>query len=215
MRVSLVLISFTILFHSASASAQLRPMGSGSSSSNRLELTPFAGYQFGGSLSVIEGDLNLKDNLNYGLALDIWIPAGMQVELLYNRQDTQLEVKERISGQKSNLFDMSVNYFQIGVLRGVEQGNTMPFGFASLGATLFDPQGSGTGSEWLFSATLGLGVKIYASENIGLRFQANLLLPFQWSGGALWCGTGGCSVGVSSGSSIVQGNVLGGLIFMF
>jgi len=42
-----------------------------------------------------------------------------------------------------------------------------------------------------------------------------MLLPFQWSGGSMWCGSGGCTGSVNGGTTIVQGNVSGGLIYTF
>lgn len=185
------------------------------SSTRGIELGGFYGWQFGGSLSAVQGDISIKDSDFWGLALDIPIPAGVQVELLYHRQDSKLELKQRGTNVKEPLFDMSVEYFQIGGLRGLPKGNTLPYGIFTLGATRFHPKDPSYNDEWKFSATLGLGVKVYASERVGLRLQGNLLIPFQWSGGSLWCGTSGCSVGVSSGSAIIQGNVLGGLFIVF
>jgi len=43
----------------------------------------------------------------------------------------------------------------------------------------------------------------------------HLLLPFQWYGGGIFCGGGGCSVGATSGTAIVQGQVSGGLVLAF
>lgn len=41
------------------------------------------------------------------------------------------------------------------------------------------------------------------------------LLPIQWAGGGLWCGTSGCGIGLSGGSSILQGDVTAGLTVAF
>lgn len=84
--------------------------------SHRLEISPFAGYQFGGKLSVQTGTLSIKDAMNYGVALDFYIRPGMQVELPYIRQDTELRLKDGLTGRTSSLFDMAVEHYQIGGL---------------------------------------------------------------------------------------------------
>lgn len=186
-----------------------------SSATRGVELAGLYGWQFGGSLNSTAGDVSINDSDSWGVELDITVPGEIQAVMLYYRQDSRLELKEDITGSKSTLFDMSVNYFQVGGMKGVWQGNIMPFGVFTLGATLFDPKNSGIDSEWLFSVNLGLGVKIYASERVGLRLQGNLLLPIQWAGGGLWCSSGsGCSASLSGGSAILQGFAGGGLFIV-
>jgi len=180
-----------------------------------IELAGLYGYQFGGSLYTSDGDVNIIDTGAWGVELDVPVPKGIQAVLLYQRQDTQLERKNKITGNKSTLFDMSVNYFQIGAIKGIKRGNVMPFGMFTLGATLFEPVGSRYDSAWLFSVNLGLGVKVYASERVGLRLQFNLLMPIQWAGGAIfWSPGSGSSVGITGGTAVVQGFAGGGLFII-
>jgi hypothetical protein len=82
----------------------------------------------------------------------------------------------------------------------------------TLGATRFAPQNSIYGTEWKFSAAMGIGLIVPVSERIGIRTHARLLIPFLYSGGGLWCGPGGCSIGVSGGSSVLQGDIAVGLV---
>jgi hypothetical protein len=181
-----------------------------------IEITPFYGWMFGGSLSVREGDLNIKDNDNFGIAVDIELPygGGKQLELLWVMQNSRLDLKRYPSGITETLFDIVTHYFHIGGVYGVRQGNVMPFGSLTLGATLFHPKEEDVSDEWRFSATFGLGAKIYVSERVGLRLQGRLMMPFQWGGGGLWCGTGGCSAGVGTSTTILQGDLTGGLIIL-
>ncbi len=204
------------LLGNLSAKAQgLSTYNSGNSAARGIDLNGLYGWQFGGSLNTTAGDVSIIDSDSWGIELDVAVPEGIQAVLLYLRQDSRLELKDNLTGSKSALFDMSVNYFQAGGMKGVRQGNIMPFGLFTLGATFFDPKGSDLDSEWLFSVNLGLGVKVYASERVGLRLQANLLLPIQWAGGGLWCSSGsGCSVSVSGGSAILQGFAGGGLFII-
>jgi hypothetical protein len=182
-----------------------------------VEVTGLYGWQFGGSVDLSTGgSVETKDSDAYGLILSVPIQTPeTQIELSYGYQGTALYRQDYWESSESFLFDMGTHYFQLGGLRGVRRDKLMPFGYGSLGATLFDPQEDGLESEWRFSMVLGVGAKFYASERMGLRAQVGMLLPFQWSGGTLWCGSGGCTGAVSVGTTIVQGNVSGGLMYTF
>lgn len=196
----------------------ISPTGWAQQPQHRLEITPFGGYQFLGKTSVYyqnsSGDIDIKDSEVFGFSINIPAAYGAEVELFYSRQDSRLDFKGGAFGTGETLFDMSVEYFQIGVLRGVQQGNLLPFGVFTVGATNFNPKEDGLSSEWRFSLTVGLGAKVYLSEKIGIRLQGNLLMPVQWAGGSVYFGTGGSGVGVSAGSTMLQIDVRGGLIIL-
>ncbi len=177
--------------------------------SSHVEIIPIAGYQWGGGANTREGELNIKGNPQYGIALDYYVTRESAVELSYTRQDTELESRT-FGGIRETLFDMSVEYFQIGGLRTFKSGRFQPFGMFTLGATRFAPKDVGVGDEWRFSTVLSLGGKFMATERIGLRLHGQLLMPFINGGGGFFCGGGaGCSVGIG-GTAMVQGNVGGG-----
>jgi hypothetical protein len=182
----------------------------------RYEVSVFGGYQFGGSLDVVlngttPGRLSIGDHGNYGMAFDVRVRPGVLGEFLYLRQPTTLYFQP-VNGVKTELFPAHVVYYQLGGLYEVPRGRVRPFGSLSFGITHFNPKQSGTSSEVRFAMTAGLGFRAFLNDRIGVRGQVHLLLPFQWYGGGIFCGGGGCSVGVSSGSAIVQGQVSGGLV---
>jgi hypothetical protein len=181
----------------------------------KFDITPSYGYVFSTNLYTAQGDLIIVDSPDFGLTLDIGhpnLPGGMMIQLMYNRQDTQMDLKEWPSGVRSTLFDLIVEYYQIGVVRPLKMGKVQPYGVVGLGAASFNPVGSTWGTEWLFAAHFGGGAKIFLSESIGLRFQGRMLLPMTFGGGGLWCGTGGCSVGVGSYSSFIQFDFNAGIV---
>ena len=181
----------------------------------KFDITPSYGFVFSTNLYTAQGDLILVDSPDFGLTLDIGhpnLPGGMMIQLMYNRQDTQMDLKEWPSGVRSTLFDVIVEYYQIGVVRPLKMGKVQPYGVVGLGAASFNPVGSTWGTEWLFAAHLGGGAKVFLSESIGLRFQGRMLLPMTFGGGGLWCGTGGCSVGVGSYSSFLQFDFNAGVV---
>ena len=67
--------------------------------------------------------------------------------------------------------------------------------------------------SWFFAMGLNGGAKVYFSKRVGLRLQAQMLVPVQGSGFYLFAGTGGSGGGVSVYSTMVQFGFTGGLIF--
>jgi hypothetical protein len=181
----------------------------------RFEIAVFGGYQFGGKWDVVvnnqAGTLDIADHGSYGMAFDVRVRPGVLTEFLYIRQPTTLYFTP-LSGVRSEVFPMHVAYYQLGGLYEVPQGRFRPFGGLGVGGTHFNPKEAGRGSEWRFSANASVGFRAFVTERVGLRGQFHLLIPFQWSGGGMFCGVGGCSIGVSGGSAIVQGMVSGGVV---
>jgi len=183
--------------------------------SHRFEISPFVGYQFGGKLSVQTGTLSIKDAMNYGVALDFYISPGMQVELAYIRQDTELRLKDGLTGRTTPMFDMAVEHYQIGALYEVRPGRVRPYGLVTAGLTHFNPKPKDRSSEWRFSFGFGGGVKAFVTERFGFRFQGRLLFPYFTQGGGLWCSApGGCFVTLN-GRLIVQADFTGGIFLAF
>ncbi|NOX66285.1 MAG: hypothetical protein GXO85_10980 [Chlorobi bacterium] len=204
----LVLLATTFLYH-PNVSAQ------------KLEITPFYGYQLNGKVIGYSGDLNIRDAGAYGVMLDISVRKGMQVELFYSRSDTRADFKE-FRGPTYKLTDVSVNYFQLGFLRTAKKiDNISLYGIGSLGATLFSPSGTNYNETpikyyyedwWLFSLTVGGGAKIWLSKKIGLRFEGRILMPITWVGGGFMIGTGGSGLYLGGGSAILQASLSAGII---
>jgi opacity protein-like surface antigen len=183
--------------------------------SHRFEISPFVGYQFGGKLGVQAGTLSIKDAMNYGVALDFYIRPGMQVELAYIRQDTELRFRDILTGRTAPMFDMAVEYYQIGTLYEVRPGRVRPYALVTVGLTHFNPKPKDRSSEWRFSFGIGGGVKAFVSERFGFRFQGRLLFPYFGAGGGLWCSApGGCFVALN-GRLIVQADFTGGIFLAF
>jgi hypothetical protein len=195
--------------------------GTGACADRRIEITPFGGYQWGGSLRGYEGEITVPGAGNWGIALDIEVRRDTMVELVFSRQYSSLQVRPYCNYPTPGVdctptwrqaFDMATEYYHVGGLYEINTGGgALPFTSMTLGATRFAPDDDTYGSEWKFSAALGIGVKVPVGERLGIRLQARFLLPFLWSSGGLWCGTGGCSIGVGGGSSFVQGDIAAGL----
>jgi hypothetical protein len=178
----------------------------------KIEITPFGGYFFGGILTVRNGDLNIKNGGNFGIILGTNIDRQLTVEFMFNRLDTRLTLKRYPTGITEDLFNLAVNYIHGGVLYNAQRGKIQPFASFSLGAVWFDPKTNKYQSEWRFSFSVGGGAKLFITPSIGIRLQARLLVPVYFAGGTIFCGTGGCGWGVSAGSYFAQGDLSAGLI---
>jgi len=182
---------------------------------NRVEITPFVGYQFGGKIRVRDGYLNIKDDVNFGFALNVTIRPGAQLEILYSRQSTILRADPFV-GPREELFDLAMEYYQIGGLYEVYRDDMFrPFGVMTLGLANFSPKPNEIASEVRFAFGLGGGVKVFPTEHFGLRLEGRMHFPFISGGTGFWCGLpGGCAV-TMGGELMVQVSLNAGLILAF
>jgi len=181
----------------------------------RIELTPYAGWQWGGGIVTTLGDLRIRGAMNWGGILGIRTSPMQVVELTYNYQQAPL-VLERgpLGGGDSTWFDLRSHFIQLGGRVERESGPVTPFVVGGLGITIFDPAESGHRSETRFSVHFGGGLRVPFSERLALRAQLRGWYSFLSTSGGVFCGPGGCSFGVS-GSGIFQGDVSGGLTIGF
>jgi hypothetical protein len=137
-----------------------------------IELTPFYGYTFGGDFDDLPNstELEIDDGESFGLTLGFMTSPTTQIELLWNRQETDLNVS--VGNVAGPTFGLTVDQYHIGGLYLPTSMNdaVQPFVSFSLGVTVFDP--SGRSSEDKFSVSLGGGVKYALGERLGLRLQA-------------------------------------------
>lgn len=180
-----------------------------------IEITPYAGYTFGGKVYGRYGELNVKSSESYGGALSIVMPTNTSIQFEYFRQPTTGEYRDYYKpGTYDQKADLNIDWYQLGFFKQMpvsEQIN--PFGGISLGATNFNLESTPTSyDEWSFSIILQGGVKIYLSDRVGLRLHARLLMPIQWGGFGFYAGTGGSGATATAGTYFIQGDVGGGLI---
>ncbi len=176
---------------------------------HKFEIIPQYGYVWTVSRSTyynnFNGDLDIKNSPFWGVAVDINAKPGMQVRLLYRRQDTQLTWKSQ--GTTDDVGDIGVEYYHVGGVGGMTKGNIMPFTGLSLGATRYFTDG--LDDDWKFSIILSIGAKLYLNDRIGLMVSGQM--PYTFTDAFLGVGMGGLSLG---GYGIAQFDVLGGIIIM-
>lgn len=148
----------------------------GSGGSATFELTPTVSYNFGGTISAENStlsnfDLHAKDGEAFGITFDIPLSPWAQIELLASRQKTELEYDAGLFGDNLGLADFQVSYYQVGGLFQWGNGQIHPYVVVSLGIANLDPNVAGAQDENRFSGSLGGGVKIFFTDNIGLRLE--------------------------------------------
>jgi len=178
----------------------------------RVQISPFVGYQFGGSIvsSVTERSRSIEGALNYGGSLDFAIGQTWRLEVYYGRQETRLG--GAASGDLD--FDLTVERLMIGIMEEKGEGSVKFFGALLVGATRFVPEPSGLSSVTRPGAGLSLGVKTFFSKNVGLRFEGHAFWTSVSSGGGVFCTAGQCLFQFS-GSGSWQGDVEAGLVLAF
>ncbi len=179
-----------------------------------IEITPLFGYNFSGKVSGYYGTFDVKDDISYGGLLSVEIDDMSYIELGYLRTDTRLDARFREGDSK--MVNLAVEQYQIGGVREFIEGPVVPFAKFSLGTTRYAQTSDGNERYWLFSLGLGLGAKVFLTDNIGLRLHSNLFLPLEFAGGGIFCGIGGggggCSTNIAFNVPIVHFDLGVGLI---
>tara|TARA_B100000809_G_scaffold266804_1_gene331761 strand:- start:3370 stop:3990 length:621 start_codon:yes stop_codon:yes gene_type:complete len=178
----------------------------------QIEITPQAGYQIGSKYSYYDGYMKLKASGHYGVTVDFDInPTGAQVEVMYAYQNPDLNVKDFFYYPfETHIATFNIHHIQAGFIQNFNYDEDLtPFAGISGGITIFEPQDSLFESRTKFAFGLTGGVKYFFTERLGIRMQAQLLIPIEW-GGVYYNGNGGA---ITTGGSLLQLNFTGGLIF--
>ncbi len=174
------------------------------------EITPFAGFRFGGSFedNTTGLELDVDEGESFGIILDVRATHETEYELFYSVQKTQLKGDGLLAGDP--LFDLDIHYLHIGGTYLFPGEKVRPFIGGGLGLTYFSPDGPGLDSEVYFSLSLGGGAKIPISKRVGLRFEARGFLTILPDDTDIFCvSSGGAACAVR-----VQGDVFGQVLLL-
>ncbi len=205
------------------ASAQRRgrrAVSSSPSSTYRdgVDISASYGWMWGGNIDAVynarSGKFRWASAPSWFFAVEIPMRPGMQLQLQYTLQDTQLDWDPN-GGVKEKYADMTVNYWQIGATAGLPRGRIMPYTMLTVGATYWSFSNDrilDIKNQTKFSFTAGVGAKTYFGQNqkVGLRVQFRVLPTFYNTFATI--GTGGVGI---SGNAIWQWEIGGGLSVKF
>jgi hypothetical protein len=180
------------------------------------EITPTVGYRFGGTVDNDDGQFSANDDLAWGGTIGYRVKRDGLVELVYSRQSTTIRFDPDTAAQFT-VGGAAIEYIQIGgALEFGHNERTKPYFALTVGATHFSPQTTGLGDEWDFSVGGALGLKTYLSQHFGLRAQVRLWMTTLSADTEFWCTLPGvCVISASDGVFFTQGELSGGLIFVF
>lgn len=143
-----------------------------------FELTPFVGYRWGGTIFADQTflfgenvDVAPSANLGVSFALPLG-DSGLKLELMANRQSSELEVDEGLFEPDNEIADIDVTYLHGGLqIPFARSRNATPYAIVSAGIASLDPQIRGVQSENRFSASAGVGVKLPMSNIFSVRLE--------------------------------------------
>jgi hypothetical protein len=188
----------------------------------RFELTPFAGYRFGGKIHGIEiqsqdslttGELKIANGVNYGLIFDISLNKDLQLEFHVERQNSELILKDNEFQDEVKLTDLTVDYYQVGLVIQPNTGETRVFIDFTFGLTRFDAK-EDFDSEMRYSTGLALGLKRYLNKKIGFRLQSRWTATYIQSTNQLFCENSGLCFAVPKTVFMNQVDISGGIIIV-
>jgi len=185
-----------------------------------IQITGSYGYRFGGSVDVyrngVYGDLKLEDSESFSLDVTFKIREDLGISAQYWGQNTSLDYYGYNSSELIDLGDVLVSYILVGPVYEKRVNNVTPFGNLGLGAAILDPSRADLDYASRFAVSLNGGVKIDLSHRLALQLRGGILMPMQFGGGGLFCsvGTGGsgCGVNVGASTTILQGDISGGIV---
>lgn len=182
----------------------------------QLEVAFSYGYRFGGRLPVRVdnqfGDLRVNESDAFTGDLR-YRAGGTTITASYTRQSSSVDFVGRSFLERERLFSTTVEYITVGGCRGAySELGFNPFGCLGVGVGILTPQNTDLRNEVRLGANLSGGFNYFFTEKVGLRMSLGILTPFQFGSAGLFCGGGGCSVGVGASSQIVQGDISGGVV---
>jgi hypothetical protein len=178
----------------------------------KVELSPFIGYETGAQIHSSLGDLHIGDGMDWGGSLDVGVGGGRYGEFSYSHMASSVHITGGLTSYEP--VNVAVDYYSLGMLQEIRpDAKATPYGLFTLGVVNYRQTSGGDATENKMHISLAGGVKIKASERVGLRLQARLLMPIYYAGTYVGIGTGGASAGVSGGIVGVQGDFTAALVF--
>ncbi len=169
----LLLIPASSLFAQDWRDRRYRP-----SSDYKFDITAFGGYRWGGTIysdqtNLYGQNVDLRSSGSYGASLGIPITSGgTKIELLVDRQDTNVGHAKGLFSPEGDLGKFHVTYYHAGLLLPFAQSRTAsPYLVVSAGIANLDPVTQGVSASNKFSAAAGVGVNVPVNPSVAFRVE--------------------------------------------
>ena len=157
---------------SAAASAQVRE--------GTVEISPFAGYLFGGefargSTSLFGFEVEADDDATFGVRLGYNLTDNFEMEFQASRTETEFvtEDDELFDSDEQAFGDLTIDYFMGYGTFNFGRRRAVPYITVGAGVARLDPDVPGTRArkDTRFTASIGIGVKAFMNPHFGFRFD--------------------------------------------
>lgn len=150
----------------------------------KIELSGMIGYQWGAIVDETTKDegvdslglaLGALGSATYGLILDYHITRTMYLELSWDQQPSKLEFIDRPADTDSILTDLTINYYQVGLVYNWSDSQRQPFIGMTFGLAHWVTSGNWE-DETGFVFTPIFGYQGWMSGNVGFRAQVKFMI---------------------------------------
>lgn len=186
------------------------------------EVTPFAGFNLGGSFNLENGGLggstatqhvDLDDRASFAVALDLRADDSAQYELFYARESTVLHGESSFAPAP-----VVIEYLHLGGLLLLDDETLVkPYIAGGLGLTRLSPEAPSS-SDTQFSASAAVGLRWPVNRHFALRLEARGLVTLVNEDAAIFCRSDQsgllCRIH-GRGQTFFQGQLLAGAAITF
>jgi opacity protein-like surface antigen len=182
MKRRILLLASTALLLPALSQAQLRQ--------GTVEISPFAGYLFGGEFSrgsnaLFDFDVDADDEATWGGRIGFNLTSNFQLEVQASRTDTAFVSEEGgdlFGGSDQRFADLRIDYLLGYGTFSFGRRRVVPYVTIGAGVARLDPGPRedivcvqpcrNPDAETRFTASLGVGLKTFVTPHFGFRFDA-------------------------------------------
>ncbi|MDZ7606432.1 MAG: outer membrane beta-barrel protein [Cyclobacteriaceae bacterium] len=137
----------------------------------QVELTPFGGWLWTGSVALptYSGYYNsqnakISDMGNYGVRLGVRLPSYVIAEFEWNHTEVDFEYRD-FDGERQSI-PVTANYYWLGGIRELKEGPMIPYGIFNIGAANFKNTESGNNVNTYFAVGFGGGIKYFMNDKV-------------------------------------------------
>ncbi len=173
MKFRVLALALLVAGASAAASAQVRE--------GTFEISPFAGYLFGGefersSTSLFDFEVEADDDATFGLRVGYNLTDNFEMEFQASRTETEFVTEDDElfdPDDEQDFGDLTIDYFMGYGTFNFGRRRAVPYITVGAGVARLDPDVPGIRArkDTRFTASIGIGVKAFVNPHFGFRFD--------------------------------------------
>jgi len=146
-----------------------------------VEISPYAGYLFGGEFargttSLFDFKVQADDDATYGIRLGYNVTDNFEMEFQASRTDTAFvsdDSHDLFGSDQETFGDLTIDYFMGYGTFNFGHRRAVPYVTLGAGVARLDPDVPGTRArrDTRFTGSLGIGVKAFVNPHFGFRFD--------------------------------------------